>query len=72
MRKVECTTVKYSYENGNRIGTKEVSSGLFHQWGCCFEEFETGAGNYSVAIVELEDGTIREFLPTEVKFISAA
>lgn len=72
MRKVECTVVKYSYKNGVRDEKKEIFHGVFHQWGCCFEEFETGAGNYSVAIVELEDGTIRECLPTEVKFISAA
>lgn len=72
MRQVECTSTKYSYENGIRKETKEVFLGIFHLWGCSFEEFENGPGNYSVAIVELEDGTIREFLPTEVKFISAA
>lgn len=30
----------------------------FHQFGCDYEEFETGAGNYSTAIVELPDGSI--------------
>ena len=29
--------------------------GKFHQWGSNYEEFENGAGNYSVAIVELPD-----------------
>ena len=32
--------------------------GKFHQWGSNYEEFENGAGNYSVAIVELPDGTV--------------
>ncbi len=32
--------------------------GKFHQWGSNYEEFENGPGNYSVAIVELPDGTV--------------
>jgi len=32
--------------------------GYFHGWGCNYEEFETGPGNYSVAIVELPDGEV--------------
>lgn len=36
----------------------EKCRGTFHEWGCGYEEFETGPGNYSVGIVELEDGTI--------------
>lgn len=32
--------------------------GYFHRWGCNYEEFETGPGNYSVAIVELPDGEV--------------
>lgn len=44
--------------------------GLFHQWGVSYEEFENGPGNYTVAIVENEDGTISEVLPVNIKFIS--
>lgn len=33
--------------------------GLFHQFGTDYEEFETGAGNYPVAIVELLDGNVK-------------
>ena len=36
----------------------ETNKGMFHQWGVNFEEFETGPANYSVAIVELDDGSI--------------
>ena len=32
--------------------------GYFHKWGSNYEEFENGAGNYTVAIVELPDGKI--------------
>lgn len=45
------------YENG-KWNKLEFSLGYFHSWGVNYEEFESGAGNYSVAIVELEDGRI--------------
>ncbi len=32
--------------------------GIFHKWGSNYEEFENGAGNFTVAIVELKDGSI--------------
>ena len=32
--------------------------GKFHQWGNSYEEFENSACNFSVAIVELPDGTV--------------
>ncbi len=32
--------------------------GIFHEWGSDYEEFEDGAGNFTVAIVELKDGSI--------------
>ena len=43
--------------------------GMFHQWAAAYEEFETGAGNFTVALVELADGTIVEVLPSNIKFI---
>lgn len=46
------------------------NDGLFHQWAAAYTEFETGAGNYTVAIIELPDGTIQEVLPVNVKFIN--
>lgn len=45
------------YKNDQWI-TKEFELGYFHQWGCNYEEFESGAGNYSVAIVELPNGKV--------------
>ncbi|WP_017346153.1 hypothetical protein [Pantoea sp. A4] len=44
-------------------------TGKFHQWGIAFEEFETGPGNYTVAIVELPDGTITTHIPDFVRFL---
>ena len=44
--------------------------GEFHQWGCAYEEFKAGPGNYTVAIVEDEDGDIHQVLPQNIRFIS--
>ena len=42
----------------NKFEKVKDCEGRFHQWGSGYEEFETGPGNYSVAIVELADGEI--------------
>ena len=44
-------------------------AGLFHQWGAAYEEFEGNAGNFTVAIVEMANGTIQEVLPINLKFV---
>lgn len=43
--------------------------GLFHQWANAFEESSEGFGNYTVALIQKEDGTIVEVLPSNVKFL---
>lgn len=45
------------------------NAGLFHQWASAYEESSEGFGNYTVAIVELPDGTIEQVLPSNLKFI---
>ena len=72
MRQVECKRITYGYENNVRNKQETTVTGLFHCWGSGYEEFENGPGNYTVAIVELDDGSIEEFLPYLVKFTSAA
>lgn len=56
------------YENG-KWGTMEFELGYFHQWGVSYEEFETGPGNYSVAIVELPDGRVVTPSANDIQFI---
>jgi len=41
-----------------------IGNGLFLQFGVDYEEFESGAGNYSTAIVEMPDGSIKN-VPVE-------
>lgn len=50
-------------------GKVKFGTGLFHQWGCNYEEFETGPGNYSTAIVEMEDGKIKNIPCDLIQFI---
>ena len=46
----------------------EPVDAVFHAFGSAYEECETGFGNYSTAIIELQDGTVLEVLPTDIKF----
>lgn len=41
----------------------------FHGWGCDYEEFESGPGNFSTAIIERDDGTIETPQAGLVQFI---
>ena len=43
--------------------------GRFHGWGVDFEEFENGVGNYTVGIIELDNGQIIEAIPGRIKFL---
>ena len=56
-------------KNGKWV-TETFELGFFHCWGCSFEEFENGAGNYSIAIVELPNGKIIMPMPNEIEFIT--
>lgn len=47
----------------------EVGQATFHQFGCDYEEFESGAGNYSTAIIELPDGKVKNVPVTMIRFL---
>ena len=52
----------YKYNNitdKHTIKKEYVCDGIFHQFGCDFEEFESGPGNFSTAIVELVNGEVK-------------
>lgn len=61
---------EYQKVEGKSYSEKvHTGTGLFHQWGCDYEEFETGPGNFSTAIVEMEDGTIQNIYCSMIQFI---
>lgn len=72
---------EYNKENSTTHSSRKVKfkenaqdkeftiDGIFHKWGSDYEEYESGPANYSVAIIELKDGTMKMVYPTHMKFI---
>jgi len=63
----------YEYDTSKTIENgyyKKRLAGIaeFHQFGFDYEEFETGPGNYSTAIIELPDGSIKNIPAEMIKF----
>ena len=62
--------IRHNVKNGTSCWESEFSNaGLFHQWGSAYEEQEGGGCTYTVAIVEMADGTIQQVLPSSLKFL---
>lgn len=47
----------------------EKGEAVFHQFGCDFMELDDGNVNYSTAIVELADGTIKNCSLHAIRFL---
>jgi len=56
-------------DRGRRTGIEDAAEGKFHGWGVEYEEFENGPGNYTVAIVEMPDGSVQTLVPFLVRFL---
>ena len=57
MRKVK--VYKYERKKGHTYYDKVYDyTAIFHKFGFDYEEFETGPGNYTTGIIELEDGNL--------------
>jgi len=54
---------KYVYE--------DVAEGVFHQWGLDILEFQDSAASYTVALIEMPDGTIISATADCVRFLSS-
>ena len=68
MKKVK--VYQYKSENGH-LKKKFIYNAVFHAFGVGYEEFEGGPGNYSTAIVELENGELENVSVEMVKFIKS-
>ena len=63
---------KHEKKSGDTFMTKvEDGQATFHQWGMDYEEFDNGAGNFSTAIIEREDGKIESVYVEMIEFIYA-
>lgn len=49
-------------------GPQHVGEGTFLGWGVAYEELEAGVGNYSVALIEMPDGTVIQSDPQLIRF----
>ena len=47
----------------------ETQKAYFHEWSIECEELQDGIGQYPVAIVELQDGTVYTVETNKIKFI---
>lgn len=57
------------WEGNKKVGKQDLREARFHQWGGEYEEFESGPGNYTVAVVEFADGTIETVMPENIRFL---
>lgn len=48
----------------------EIGQATFHQFGVGYEEFESGPGNFSTAIIEWDDGRVDNYPVEMIQFIT--
>ena len=63
----------YEYQKNSKTNIFEkVESGIgrFHQFGMGIEEDERGFSNFSIAIIEMPDGTVLTTCPHMIKFVN--
>ena len=66
MEKRKVVVYEYKAVEGQIYSEKvPIGHGIFQQWGVDYEEFEEGPGNYSTAIVEMPDGSVKN-VPVEM------
>ena len=67
MRKVKWQRRELSKER--KWVTVARGEAIFHRFGVDYEEFESGPGNFTTAIIELPDGRIRNVPVEEITFL---
>ena len=64
--------IVYEYQKAKGASHFEkvcIGNGIFHQFGVDYQEFDSGVGHYSTAIVEMPDGSIKN-VPVELVVFS--
>lgn len=64
--------VGHKIEGTHRLNYVLTPTGeaLFHQFGVGYEEFESGPGNFTTAIVEWPDGRVESVPAAHVQFVT--
>lgn len=68
MRKVEIVKREY-ISGGDYVMVPTGEAGYFHRFGIDHEEYETGPGNYPVAIIEMPTGNIKIVYAEFIRFL---
>lgn len=68
MRRVEVFTTKYDHVSGLTARVRE-GRGNFIQYGTDVVEAETTVGQFTTAIVEMDDGTVRNICVGCIQFL---
>ena len=69
MRKVEILERRFD-PSDRTTGLKSTGKfATFHKWGVNFEEFDSGPGTYSTAIIEHPDGNVENIDCEFIKFV---
>lgn len=67
----EVHVFKFANKDGKGQSNKVLDGiGCFIEYGVSYEEFKNGAGNFSTAIVEMHDGTVRNIAVEMIKFFN--
>jgi hypothetical protein len=70
-KKRKVNIYKYIVEPGETKHVRKLDgTGIFQQYGIDFEEFDSGPGNFTVAIVEMPDGSVRSVPLQLIIFVS--
>ena len=59
----------HKVEGKSHFEKVEIGTAKFHQFGFDYEEFETGPGNYSTAIIEYDNGEVGNVHVDLIQFI---
>jgi hypothetical protein len=54
--------------NGGELRIKYFGSGIFLAWGVDYEELQNGVGMFSTAIIEMPDGTVKNWPVDMIRF----
>ena len=67
-RRVAVSSHKWVAENSEFV-LAETREADFHCFGMSYEEFESGPGMFSVAIVEYDDGQVDTVVAEHIRFL---
>lgn len=59
---------KVRYKSNYQV-TDYDAEGMFHQWANSYEEFNSGPGNWTYALIERPDGTMAQIDPGMMQFV---